>query len=422
MLGSFVVLSETEGNHVFAPRVLAFLNDEDFFFTENKIIFQTIKEIMDSGAVVTDAALLASLPTKPGFGGADGMMMINDFLDSAKNISVLTIVKTAKTLRELSIRRRFADGINRVRHGLKTGIASVKAEVSRYILPVLNMPSEIDGDDTVRSADSVVSTIVATANTEEPLKTGIESLDRILKGGFKREWLAVIGARPSVGKTTLAINIISNVLTQKRGAVLFFTLEMSPEEIAEKIVSHRTQIAPGGTGHLPVSMEIDSAYDKLRKEPLLMCPAVKNIRDLVDKATRVHEHTPLSLIVVDYLQYIPQTDPKASRYAAVTEISFALKNLAKKTGVPVIALSQLSRPSTPGEESKPTLKDLRESGQIEQDANVVILLSKNTNQSDEEIALHGRKEVLVDIAKNRHGSIGAINTELVGATSTFIEI
>lgn len=421
LLGAFVVFSDDLGNYKHTAEILAFLDEDDFARIENKVIFTAVKEIASTGASVTDLAIMAALSNKPCFNGPDGNAKIDSFLDYAKQTSSLTAWSLAKALRKKRFVREVERRYGLFCHAVKSSDSSPFDEFRTHLYPVINIPSDTDGDETVCAADYVVDMLNARTISEKPISTGFMHLDSVLKGGFKREWLVVIGARPAVGKTTFAINLISYALRQQVGRILFFTLEMSPGEIAEKIISLRTNTATDHRGRLPDNEAVRTAQKNLRNEPLLMCSAVKNVENLVHKAKQIHEQEPLALIVIDYLQFIPQSDPRATRFSAVTEISVALKKLAQKTGVPVIALSQLSRPAGQAEETHPTLKDLRESGQIEQDANVVMLLSRNPKENQAETEISGIREIFVNVAKNRHGSIGATTLRFHGATSRFAE-
>lgn len=239
-------------------------------------------------------------------------------------------------------------------------------------------------------------------NQEEPpsTPTGFRQVDDVI-GGMYDGNLIILGARPGVGKTCVALNIATNVA--REGTVLFFSLEMSKVELTERILSSLSGVSlktirRRAPGHEQQSM-LFKAHDELAK---LDMEVVDNpnltMLSLKSRARQWSARRDVKLIVIDYLQLLRHGMKHESRYVEVSAISRDCKSLARELGVPVLALSQLNRASEgPLSDGKPKLSQLRESGALEQDADMVFLLSY-PNEADT-----GYPAITLDVAKNRHG-------------------
>lgn len=274
------------------------------------------------------------------------------------------------------------------------------------------------------------------------VSTGLVDLDEWL-GGLHRSDLLILAGRPSMGKTALATNIAFNAAkafldTPEAGArVLFFSLEMSAEQLASRILSTATQISShsirkGSVTNDEFERFIEAARD-LQSIPLYIddTPGL-GIASLRNRARRLKRQSGLDLIVVDYLQLLEGVT-KENRVQEISEITRSLKGIAKELNVPVIALSQLSRAVEQREDKRPLLSDLRESGSIEQDADVVMFvyreeyyLERQEPSGSEEKRLEWHKKMLdahqraeVLIAKQRHGPVGTIKLFFDGNLTRF---
>lgn len=272
-----------------------------------------------------------------------------------------------------------------------------------------------DGRPTRTIADIAEATIPAWENPEHNpgLQTRYPDLDHVLKG-LEPGNLCVIGARPAMGKTAFAVDITANAATQ--GAVLFGSLEMTDQEVAARYVSGRTS-TPGhwlthGEGRRPGANK-DPAWGRIMglletEEANRIHVVVRRglqVRELVRIAHRQHAKDPLALIVVDYLQLLKPTDPKTPRHLQVAEMANELKTLAFDLECPVIALSQLNRECETRDDKRPHLSDLRESGDVEQTADQVLLMYRDEyyNKRSETPGI-----VEINVAKNRHGGTGVV--------------
>ena len=284
------------------------------------------------------------------------------------------------------------------------------------------------------------------------ISTGLVDLDRKL-GGLHRSDLLILAGRPSMGKTALATNIAYNIASSYRrgqrpdgtegavegGVVGFFSLEMSAEQLATRILSDASgvpseQLRRGQLTEEEFYRFVDASKE-LQIAPLYIddTPALP-INQLAARARRLKRMKGLDVLIVDYLQLVRPATARDSRVNEVSEITQGLKAIAKELDIPVLALSQLSRQVEQREDKRPQLSDLRESGSIEQDADVVMFVyrgeyykerEKPGDDEQEKIAawqeemerLHGKAEVI--IGKQRHGPIGTVNLSFEGQFTRF---
>jgi len=245
------------------------------------------------------------------------------------------------------------------------------------------------------------------------LKTGFRDLDK-KTAGFQKGDLIIVGARPAMGKTTFAENLAYNAATINNRGVLFFSMEMANAEIVDRMISDVSGVDNWKIRTGNVTDEdfgrIGDALGEMDSVPLYLDDSsAMTILELRNKARRAaHDHD-ISMIVVDYLQLLQGTDRYAgNRVQEVTEISRGLKQLARELEVPVVALAQLSRSVTGRDDPRPVLSDLRESGSIEQDADIVMFLHRVDyyNQNKPDFVPTNITELI--IAKHRHGPVGKI--------------
>lgn len=257
--------------------------------------------------------------------------------------------------------------------------------------------------------------------TEETIgiQTGFSDLDKQLVGLGKGN-LIIVGARPGVGKTSFALNIATSVAKRTKKAVCIFSLEMQNEELVKRMLSAEAMV---DSQNLRTGALTQAEWDNLAMTSAILAETDIYVDDtsaisLTAMKAKLRRIKNLGLVVVDYLQLMNPESRKGneqSRVNQIGEISRGLKILAKELRVPVICLSQLSRTSEKEKERKPMLSDLRESGSIEQDADMVIFLSRDYYGTDPE------KKNLVDVivAKNRHGSTGTVSMSWLGQYTKF---
>ncbi len=237
------------------------------------------------------------------------------------------------------------------------------------------------------------------------LPSGFSDLDG-LTGGFQNSDLIIIAARPSVGKTSFAINISEHLAIKEKKAVAIFSLEMSKEQIIERMLCSeaRVNLQRLKTGYLAESdwPKLTEAYGNLFEAKIFIDDSTDvTLTDIRAKARRLKIEQNIDIVIVDYLQLIRSKGRVENRVIEISNITRGLKNLARELNIPVVVLSQLSRAIDKRDDKRPMLSDLRESGSIEQDADVVMFLYRPDRDLTEEVRLY--------VAKQRNGPVGTID-------------
>ena len=263
---------------------------------------------------------------------------------------------------------------------------------------------------------------------EEPgIMTGFPDLDK-MTGGLKRGEMFVVAARPSIGKTAVALNIIRNIVMKNNPkTVILFSLEMTDEQISTRLIcteadmSERTfRDGSFRNGDMP---RLANAVKNLREAPFFIDPTGGlTIAELRAKARRMKIQHKIDLIVIDYLQLMQGSGHEESRQREVSEISSGIKSLAKELEIPVMVLAQLNREVEKGTASTmPKLSHLRESGSIEQDADVVVFLHRDRDQA-KNLAPGASVEAKLIVEKNRNGETGYVDLEFYPSRMEFVNV
>ncbi len=258
------------------------------------------------------------------------------------------------------------------------------------------------------------------------VRTGFRDLDNML-AGFQKSDLIILAARPSMGKTALALDIARQSATQHNTTVGIFSLEMSAQQLTDRMVSAEAKVNSWNlrTGRITDADDftrLRDAYDRLGQAPIFIDDQPgNNILKMRSVARRLKREHGLGLIVVDYLQLMVPTNTKANdnMVQQVTEISRSLKNLARELDVPVLALSQLSR-AVEQRGGKPRLSDLRDSGSIEQDADVVMFIHRDDKVNKESSDRPNLAEIMIE--KHRNGPVGKVDLYFDDKRTTFLSL
>ncbi len=399
------------------------IRGEDFYIEEHRRIY----EIM----------LAFSLDNKP----VDLVTLINELVnkgiyndDSDARAYIRVIVESvpsaqnardyARIIHDKSILRRLIEAGEDIQRAAFTEGESVGTVIELAEKRIYDITNNADRHDFTHIREVLVKTfeelkLLKDGPSEDTIgvQTGFSDLDSKLVGMGKGN-LVIVGARPGFGKTSFALNIATNVAKRTKKAVCIFSLEMANEELVKRMLSSEAMIDSQNlrTGNLTANDWDNLAMSSAQlseTEIYIDSTSGASLAAMKSKLRRVKN---LGLVVIDYLQLM-QSDTKGeqSRVNQVSEISRGLKLLATELRVPIICLSQLSRSSEKEKERKPLLSDLRESGSIEQDADIVILLSRDYYGNDPE------KKNLVDviIAKNRHGSMATVTMSWLGQYTKF---
>ena len=369
-------------------RLAAMLVPEDFFSVAHHWIFEASLRLYEKGQTPDIVTVATWLRDHGRLGQVGGVAYMTETLNAAPAVS--NVVAYARTVRTKARVRRLIHAAHRVvaegyaEHGDDGEFVarSVSAMTAAGRLP--DAEALVDNAQALGNIVREIHRAAATGSTVTGLPTGLDCYDRLTLGLHTKQ-LTVIGARPGVGKTSLGTSIAAKVASSGVG-VLFFSLEMSREEIIGRVLSARSGI--DGTlmklGRLSIAQwdRLHRAVREIAEHPLWIDDRTGlTVRDIADRALGAIEEcrarrTALGLIVVDYLQKVavPEADRRRGRYEQVGDIAKGLKQLARDTGMPTVALAQLRRLGKGEATRRPVMDDLRESGDIEQEADVVTLL------------------------------------------------
>jgi len=257
------------------------------------------------------------------------------------------------------------------------------------------------------------------------IPSGFYDLDA-LTAGFQPSDLIIIAARPSMGKTAFCLNIAQEVGIRKKLPVAVFSLEMSKEQLVQRMLCSEAEIDSNRlrTGHMHAEdwSKLANVMGDMGDSPIFIDDSpgatVTDIRAKCRRLSMEHKGKPLGLVIIDYLQLMESAGSKKNdRVQEISSISRGLKNLARELKVPIIALSQLSRAVEARQNKKPMLSDLRESGSIEQDADIVMFIYRDEYYNPDNIDMKGKSEII--IAKQRNGPIGSVELLFQGNITRF---
>ncbi len=389
------------------------LQSQDFSLPSHRKIFDAFADLRETNRPITLVTVTEWLQTRGLLEAAGGAEYVSDLATGIPRLSSLAhyveIVRGRSLLRQLIER---ASGIISEAYGSGQEPEEILARAEQRILEL--------GDQTLRSTLTPMRDLaVEGARRLQQLAkdqahvTGVATrfhrLDE-MTSGFQPSDLILLAARPSVGKTAFALSIALNV-ARHGGAVAFFSLEMSAEQIFFRLLSMATgfnllKLRAGKLQRAQLA-EAGLKIEELSRLPIYIDDtAAQTVLEMGSKLRRLRSSQRLDLVIVDYLQLIKPTGKAENRNQEVSLISRSLKSLAKDLKVPLVALSQLSRSvEKRGEGKEPVLSDLRDSGSLEQDADVVILLHRQVVARDEETDLRNRAKVI--LAKQRNGPTDA---------------
>ena len=391
---------------------------EEYFFKPNhRILFQGLKELYEQGMEIDEIILaekLSTLGKLEEIGGYNAISSLTNRIETTAHACYwLDIVREKYLLRRLiNTSTRIIDRCYTTQNELDQLLDQAEQEVFN-----ISQDRITDSAKTIRQSvdDAVrlIQSIIERKGQPSGVPSGFIDLDKMTFGFHKQEMI-VLAARPSVGKTSLAMNIAEHIIFPQPPNIepmgtLVFSLEMSAEQLAMRLLCSRSQVNIKKIRDNFISgkeqQQLGDAAKAFKEAPLWIDDSAQmSILEMRAKARRVHAKNPLGLIIIDYLQLISGTDSRVPREQQISEISRGVKAMAKELNVPVIVLSQLNRESE-REKRAPRLSDLRESGSIEQDADVVLLLAKEKNSPEEEEE-NGQRKLI--IAKQRNGPIGSL--------------
>lgn len=420
VLGSMLVSRDALLNSVVR------LSEEDFYVDDHKLVFNTIRNVYNRGIDVDVVTVIEQFTTNNTIEQLNDKEIVYDLAEnvvSPSNIEeYIRIVQDKTTLRRLV---KLADEVSTKWN--KEEINDIGEYVSKFETDALAITRSRNVGEfkTSKEVLDVLKEKLFVSNKNNGNVTGVTSGFTDLDGithGFQKGDLIILAARPSVGKTALALNFLMNAAMIQDTTVAMFSVEMPAEQLMQRMLSATSGVNGDKIRGLDLNdrdcIKIDEATKKLGNAKIYVddTSSIK-LGDLVVKARKLKSlHDDLSLIVVDYLQIVKGSDRarKEGRQQEVTEISRGLKELARELNVPVIALSQLSRDSEKRDNKRPMLSDLRESGAIEQDADLVMFIYREdyfakNDKNKEEVTNNSASGIAeVSISKHRNGATGVV--------------
>ncbi|MBF1221190.1 MAG: replicative DNA helicase [Haemophilus parainfluenzae] len=411
-----------------AERVIA----EDFYTFAHKAIFQTMEELMRNQTPIDLITLDQALKAKGISDSVGGFAYLADLSNNTPN--AINILAYAEIVREKAILRELIAVGNRIAENSYSpkgkDIKMVLDEAEREVFAIAEKrSSSTEGPQNVISVlESTIARIDTLSKLENHsgvtgVSTGFVDLDK-KTAGLQPSDLVIVAARPSMGKTTFAMNLCENAAMASDKPVLVFSLEMPAEQIMMRMIASlarvdQTKIRTGQNLDETEWSKIASVFGMFKQKNNLYIDDSSGLTptELRSRARRVYrENNGLSMIMVDYLQLMRAPAFSDNRTLEIAEISRSLKALAKELEVPVVALSQLNRTLEQRADKRPVNSDLRESGSIEQDADLIMFIYRdevyNDNSEDKGVA-----EII--IGKQRNGPIGRVRLAFNGQFSRF---
>ena len=395
-----------------------YLRSDDFYSSRHRKIFDAIINLFNTGTRADLLTLSTELEHTGKLDEAGG----NDYIASLTH-AVPSSVNTeyyAQIVQSHSLRRSLIQITGDVgsRAYDETMEPKLLLEDTQQKLFLINDPQRIfrykKANDPAKSAVKRIIDVFLTKPQYTGIPSGYYDLDK-LTSGFQPAELIIIGARPGVGKTAIAMNMAANISIRQHIPTAFFSLEMSEQALMLRLISAESRLDSQKlrTGFFPKSDfdEIYPAAEKVAEAPLFIVDMAKmTMLNIQAMARMLKVQEKVEIIFIDYIGLIASDNPRLARYEFISEVSRALKGLARELNIPIVALSQVRRESE-REKRPPNLADIRESGSIEQDADVIMFLHRDREleKSAEEQSKEAGQKVQLIVAKNRNGPVGLID-------------
>jgi replicative DNA helicase len=396
------------------------VDDSMFYPEKHRRLFRAMVRLWERGEAIDAVTLADELKNAGDFESAGGMQYIATLLDAVPTAA--NIEYHAKIVREKAVLRRLIEAATGIIQETYANQGDVDLLLDRAESSIFQIAQthERKGFVWIKEllwpAMEQIELLSQNASSITGVPTGFADLD-VMTAGFQKGDLIIVAARPSMGKTAFTLNIAQHAAISAKKAVAFFSLEMSKESLVQRMLTSEARVDASRvrTGRLRDDdyPRLGVAAGLLNTAPIFVDDTAGiSILEMRAKARRLKsDRQDLALIIVDYLQLMQGNGKSENRQQEVSEISRGLKALAKELEVPVVALSQLSRAVESRPDKRPMMSDLRESGAIEQDADVIMFLYRPEyyyGPTDKEgNSLEGRAEVI--IGKQRNGATGAIS-------------
>lgn len=391
------------------------IQPSDFYYPANQTIFKAMLELSDKGQAIDPLTIRNLLDSRGEFEPAGGMAYLTELVTAVPTSA--NIEYYAKNVADKAIARSVISNLTDSIAAVYNSESAIDEIISKTEQSLINASSSRNKSsfkhiyDVIETAQVKIEERASMSSDVTGTPTGFHDFDKITTG-LHEDNLIILAARPAMGKTALALNIAQNVAVKAKKAVAVFSLEMGSESLVERMLAAEGNVM---SYHIRTGKLSENEWQRLIYAQAQLAEAKIYIDDtpgirvteIRSRARKLAQETDgLGLIVIDYLQLITGNNPK-NRQQEVSEISRQLKILAKELNVPVIALSQLSRNVEQRQDKRPVLSDLRESGSIEQDADIVAFLYREAYYDKTDDGPENNKVELI-LEKNRHGSLGTV--------------
>jgi replicative DNA helicase len=421
-------------DHEAIRTAIQLLDVEDFYSRANQRVYEAILKLEDKNLradIQTVVQELKQMGKLDEAGGASYVSSLTTVIPSSANIEYY-----AQMVRNHSLRRALINVASKISVSAfdeSKEAREVLEETQQYIFKLSDEGYVFTNrkiKDVLKDTINRLDTVMKSKNPITGIPSGFDYLDK-MTSGFQNDEFIVIGARPSVGKTALALNIASHVTFHKKIPAAFFSLEMSDVTLMQRLISSEAKVEANHIRDGFLSAEsykrIIDIMSVIYDEPPLYIVDMPNMKllDLRAQARKMRSQQKVEIIFIDYLGLISHENNALPRYEQISEISRSLKSLARELHIPVVVLCQLNRDA---QFEPPTLANLRDSGSIEQDADVVIFLHREQHKKkkdDKEDENQASKDAIMTdliIAKQRNGPTGSVKLQFVSKFAKFMPL
>lgn len=405
-------------------RVADIVSPDSFYMPVHKAIFSAMKELHDKNDVIDLTTVHDKVKSDEAFNSAGGVKYLLDLANFVS--SAIYIEKHAMIVREKEVRRNIMNACFEIARSARNEALDIDEVIKDFLSKadasagVFNESTDIVSmDDAIKVSLETFTSNQANLNkgTLTGVTTGSETIDKMI-GRLQPGNLLIVAARPAMGKTAFALNIAESAATEGDNVVIV-SLEMAPRELVNRLIIRnsagiRSDVLKNVEATDEETMEIHRVAGKLQKLPIRFIRNNSiNVNKLKTMCRKLKKRGKIDLLILDYLQLMSGSKSQ-NREQEISEISRAMKNLATELNIPVIALSQLNRALEARQDKRPMMSDLRESGAIEQDADMIFLLNRPAKYGIEKVETDGGREIssqgilMCDIAKQRNGATGEV--------------
>jgi replicative DNA helicase len=408
---------------------LQILPIEAFYFKNHQEIYKAICLMYQNKIRIDIVTLVNFLQENGSLNKVGGIQILIELISQIPNL--IYFEEYIRLVKDKFFRRCLIKlGYEAINYGYITNMA-LEDILSEFENKVFNLTNETKTQKLVSSAELLNEIFIDLKekflnSNLSGLRSGFQDLDSIIQG-FQKSDLIIIAGRPSMGKTALSLNILINVIKYSKLPILFFSLEMSKEQIMYRLLAMETNVNQMRLRNGKLSqndwIKVNKMVNILSKLPLFIDDtsdlSIQNIRSKIK--TLMFEQTQVGLVIIDYLQLMQNSRLKVeNRVQELSQITRSLKIIAREFNLPIIALSQLSRNVENRVEKRPLLSDLRESGSIEQDADLVLMLYRKNDYNSSDSDQSNYIELI--IAKQRNGPIGTVKLQFDEKSNKFSNI